>query len=140
MPDNIEPPVSQPVQTTPPRHPDENQVRMWNMFCHLSALSGVMIPFGNVIGPLLIWQIKKQEIPSVEAHGKASLNFQLTVLLAVAACTVLGFILSVILVGVLFFFLIPPVAICGLVFAVIAGVKANEGKEYRYPYSLNLVK
>jgi uncharacterized Tic20 family protein len=105
----------------------------------MSALAGLVVPFGNLIGPLLIWQIKKNEIPSVVEHGKAALNFQLTVLIAVLACVILGFALSFICVGVIFFPLAGAAALCGLIFAVIAGVKANDGKPYEYPWSLKLI-
>ena len=137
MPENPTPPP--PPQPASPQSPTESQARMWNMLCHLSALA-IFIPFGNLIGPLLVWQIKKNEFPSVEAHGKASLNFQITVTLAAMVAVVLGFALACIYVGVIFFFIAPALGVCGLVFAIIAGLKANEGVEYRYPYSLNLIK
>ena len=111
------------------------------MWCHMSALAGLIgVPFGNVLGPLIVWQIKKDEIPSVIEHGKAALNFQLTVIIAAILTMIAAIILSFILIG----FLLIPVAIiigiCGAVFAVIAGLKANEGKEYRYPYSFTFIK
>lgn len=129
-------PVQPPV--TPPS-PNESQARMWNMLCHLSALAGVIVPFGNVLGPLLIWQIKKQEFPSTEVHGKAALNFQLTVLIVVVVGFAVAFVLSFFCVGYLLFPLVFLVALAGLVFSVVAGIKANEGKDYQYPYSLKLV-
>jgi len=109
------------------------------MWCHLSALAGLVVPFGNVLGPLLVWQIKKQEFPSVEIHGKAALNFQLTVLIAVVAGAVLAFVLSFFCIGFILFPLVGLIGVAGIVFSVIAGLKANEGKDYRYPYSLNLI-
>ena len=110
------------------------------MWCHLSALAGLLgIPFGNVLGPLLIWQIKKNEIPSVEIHGRAAVNFQLTVLIAALAAFAVAFVLSFFCIGYLLFPLVIAIYIAGLVFAVIAGIKANEAKEYGYPYSLNLI-
>jgi len=110
------------------------------MLCHLSALLGLIIPFGNILGPLVVWQIKKREIPSVEVHGKAALNFQLTVLIAVLAGAIAAFVLSFFCVGFLLIPVIIVIGLCGLVFAVIAGIKANDGKDYRYPYSLNLIQ
>lgn len=111
------------------------------MYCHLSALAGfVGIPFGNILGPLLIWQLKKQEIPSVEAHGKAALNFQITVLIAFLVCGAATAIGMFCFIGV---FLIPVLVIiglCGVIFPIIAGIKANEGTEYRYPCTLNIIK
>lgn len=109
------------------------------MWCHLSALAGLVVPFGNVLGPLLVWQLKKNEVPSVEIHGKAALNFQLTVLIAVVALFVVALVLSFFCIGYLLFPLVFAVSIAGIGFGVIAGVKANEGKDYQYPYSLNLI-
>ncbi|HOX55585.1 MAG TPA: DUF4870 domain-containing protein [Candidatus Paceibacterota bacterium] len=113
---------------------------MWNMFCHLSALAGYAIPFGNVLGPLLIWQIKKNEFPSVEEHGKAALNFQLTVLIALLVGVIAAVLLSFVCIGFLLVPVVVVIGLAGLVFAIIAGIKANNGEAYRYPWSLTLVK
>jgi hypothetical protein len=140
MPEN-QPPPAQPTPPPPANTPSpEQQARTWNMWCHLSALAGLLFPFGNVLGPLIVWQVKKQEFPSVETHGKASLNFQITVAIAEVASIILGFILSFICIGFLLFFVTFAVVIAGVVFAVIAGIKANDGQEYKYPWSLTLVK
>lgn len=140
MPDNSAVPPPQPPQF-PPSAPSDNesQARTWNMLCHLSALAGYIIPFGNVIGPLLIWQIKKNEFPSVEEHGKASLNFQLTVLIAVLVSGIAAFLLSFVCIGFLLIPVVIAVALCGLIFAIIAGIKASNGEPYRYPWSLTLI-
>lgn len=61
------------------------------MLCHLSALAGLFLPVGNILGPLLVWQIKKNEMPAVEPHGKDSLNFQLTVLIITLIAAALHF-------------------------------------------------
>jgi uncharacterized protein len=110
------------------------------MFCHLSALAGFVIPFGNILGPLLVWQIKKQEFPSVEIHGKAALNFQITAAIVLLGGGIVAFILSFFCIGFLLFPVIFAIYIASIVFAVIAGVKANDGKDYRYPWTLTLVK
>ncbi len=110
------------------------------MACHLSALAGLVVPFGNVLGPLLVWQIKKNQMPAVEPHGKASLNFQLTALILTLVAGALAVALSFICIG---FLLIPVVGLlplAAMVFAVIAGIKANNGEDFRYPYSWELVK
>jgi uncharacterized protein len=134
---HIQPSAAPPV--TPSSN--ETQARTWNMWCHLSALAVLVgVPFGNVLGPLLVWQMKKNEFPSVEVHGKAALNFQLTVLIAAAVVFAAGFVLTFIVIG---FFLIPVgilIVLCGVVFGIIAGIKANEGKDYQYPYSFEFVK
>jgi uncharacterized protein len=136
------PPPRTPVTAapTPPPNP-ESQARTWNMLCHLSALAGfVGVPLGNVLGPLIVWQIKKNEIPSVDIHGKAALNFQLTVLIAVFISVIAGFILSFFCIGFLLFFVAMAIGLAGLIFAIIAGIKANNGEDYKYPYSIEFVK
>jgi len=133
MPDNAPPPLPIPPQIS------DAQARTWNMWCHLSALSGLFLPLGFVLGPLIVWQTKKNEFPSVETHGKAALNFQLTLLIIAIVIAVVGFILTFICIGVLFFLLLPLVGLAGIIFPIIAGLKANEGKDYRYPYSFTLV-
>ena len=76
----------------PPLSPGESDVRTWCMLCHLSALAGLFLPAGNILGPLLVWQIKKNEMPAVEPHGKDSLNFQLTVLIITLIAGAVAFI------------------------------------------------
>ena len=106
----------------------------------MSALAGFIIPFGNILGPLIIWQIKKNEFPSVNIHGKASLNFQITVLIAAIAAAIVAIILSFFCVGFLLIPLVMLIGLAGMVFAVIAGIKANNGEDFKYPWSLELVK
>ena len=102
------------------------------MLCHLLSLFGLLIPLGYVIGPLVMWLVKKDESAFVDANGKESLNFQITVTIA---AVVSGF-LCLVLIG----FLLLPVVIGGwLVLTIIASIKANEGKVYRYPVCLRLI-
>ncbi len=122
----------------PPPVPSEAEApsaeaRQWALFAHLSALAGILIPFGNILGPLIIWQIKKAEMPFVDDQGKEALNFQITVAIAM----IVSMILMVILIGVVLMFL---VGIAALAFTIIAAIKANEGQYYRYPFTLRLVK
>lgn len=133
------PPLAPLPAPTPPNQ--ESQARMWNMLCHLSALSALVgVPFGNILGPLIIWQIKKNAFPSVEVHGKAALNFQITVTLAAMIAGGSAVLLSFFCVGVLLFPLVALIILGGLVCTVIAGIKANNGEAYKYPWSLELVK
>ena len=118
---------------SPPPSSSSNDVKMWAMFCHLSALAGYLIPFGNIIGPLVIWQMKKNEFPIVDDQGKEALNFQMSVAIAALVCFRLMF-------AVVGFFLLMAVGITNLVFIIIAGLRANQGEAYRYPFSLRLIK
>ncbi len=106
----------------------------WVMFCHLSALSGFIIPFGSVIGPLVIWLMKRAEMPMVEVHGKEVLNFQITVMIAAVVSMVLMFVF----IG---FLLLAVVAIGALILTIMASIKVSNGDySYRYPFTLRLIK
>ena len=106
----------------------------WAMFCHLSALAGFLIPFGNIVGPVIIWLIKRAEMPLVDHHGKEAINFQITVSIAMLVCFVLMFVL----IG---FVLIFIVGLGALILTIIAAVNVANGKlDYRYPFALRLLK
>jgi uncharacterized Tic20 family protein len=109
------------------------EVRQWAMFCHLSALLGIWVPFGSLIGPLILWQLKREMDPFIDDQGKEALNFQISVAIASAICL----LLMVVVIG---FFLFGLLAIGALVLTIIAGVKANEGQLYRYPFTWRLIK
>jgi uncharacterized Tic20 family protein len=114
--------------------------KTWGMVAHLSALVGFLIPFGNVLGPLVVWLIKKDTMPFVDDQGKEALNFNIAVAIVVAGLMIVGTVLLVVLVGFLFYIAAAIVGIAALVFMVIAGIKANEGVSYRYPYIFRLIK
>ena len=111
----------------------EKDERTWGMLCHLLAFSGYLIPFGSVLGPLVIWMLKKDEMPFVDDQGKESLNFQLTMLIAVIVSAILCFVLiGFLLLGVLIIFQIVVI--------IMAAIKANDGVKYRYPYTIRFIK
>ena len=106
----------------------------WAMICHLAALAGFLIPFGNIVGPLIVWLIKRAEMPMVEIHGKEAVNFQITVTIAMVICIAL----MLVLIGFLLAFI---VGLGALVLTIIAAVKVSNGEYgYRYPLTLRLLK
>jgi uncharacterized Tic20 family protein len=108
--------------------------RKWAMLCHIMALVGLLgNGIGFVLGPLLIWMIKKEDHPFVNEQGKEAVNFQITMMLIAIACGLLAFVV----IGLL---LLPIVLIVAVVFSVIGAIKANEGEHYRYPFSWRLIK
>jgi len=106
--------------------------RMWGMFCHLSALAGYIIPFGFIIGPLVIWSIKKQEYPFVDEQGKEALNFQISMLIYF----IISAILIIIVIGII---LLIALGIFHLIMIIIAAIRANNGESFRYPLSFRFV-
>ena len=111
----------------------EDEERKWAMFAHIGTFSSMFVPLGNIIAPIVIWQMKKNESPFVVEQAKESLNFQITLMIY----GLISFLLVFIIIG---FFLIFALVIFGLIIVIVAGVKANDGEHYRYPMTLRLVK
>jgi uncharacterized Tic20 family protein len=128
----------------------QQQVRTWSMLCHLSALASLLISFGSILGPLIVWQIKKNELPEIDPHGKESLNFQITILL-------ISFVFSAFLFGSFgygAFFGSPFAMFTGTfglgsilflirlvswILVLIASIRANNGELFHYP-SIKFIK
>jgi uncharacterized Tic20 family protein len=107
--------------------------RQWGLIAHLSALAGLIIPFGNVLGPLVVWLIKKDQLSFAADQAKEALNFHITVALAGIVCAVL----MLVFIG---FLLLPLLGLFALVFTIVAAVKVSNGEAYRYPFTLRLIK
>lgn len=112
---------------------DEQQEKMWAMFCHLGALLGYMVPFANIIAPLIIWLIKREESLLIEDHGKESLNFQISICIY----CIVSLFLTLIIIGLILLF---GLVIFNLVMVIIAAVKANSGERYRYPLTIRFIR
>jgi len=109
------------------------QERQWALICHLSALSGYFIPFGHLIAPIVIWSMKKEEMPMVDEHGKEVINFQIsfTIWIIVAA------IFVVLLIGIP---MLIALGVLQVIFVIIGAIKADNGILYRYPLTIRFIK
>jgi uncharacterized Tic20 family protein len=104
------------------------------MICHIIALSGLLANgIGFLLGPLIVWLIKKEDHPFIDEQGKEAVNFQITMFIVAAICAIL--ILAVI--GI---FLLPIVGLLMVIFPIIAAVRANDGIAYRYPLTIRFIK
>jgi uncharacterized Tic20 family protein len=111
----------------------DSETRMWGMLCHLSALSAYVTGFGGILGPLIIWLVKKDEMPFVDDQGKESLNFQISMLIY----HLVGAALLLCIIGIPVLILLSAM---NIVLIVVASIKANSGEAYRYPLTLRLIK
>lgn len=126
------------METHDPSHPPrpgeitqhERDVRQWAMFLHLSVLAGVVIvPLAGWIAPIVIWQVKKDELPEIDEHGRIVVNWLISAAIYFVVCLLLIFVI----VG------IPLMAIWGVItilFPVIGGIKASKGEIWPYPMSI----
>ena len=120
-----------PQQDTAKKIKDE---RMWAMFCHLAAFSGYIgVPLGSVVGPLVIWLIKRDTSAFVDDQGKQSLNFHISLVLYAILCIPLVFVL----IG---FVLLFVLWILDVVCTITGAVKANKGEAYRYPLAIPFIR
>ncbi|MGB0370806.1 MAG: DUF4870 domain-containing protein [Opitutales bacterium] len=108
--------------------------KTWSLFAHLSPLlSYIGIPLINIIAPLIIWQIKKDEMSFVAINAKECLNFQISMTIYALICIPLVFVG----IGVLLLMVLGVVA---LILSIIAAIKANNGELYRYPLTIRFVR
>ena len=111
----------------------QQQVRMWGMIMHLSQLANFLLPVAGIVAPIVIWQIKKNEMPELDIHGKIIVNWLLSSLIYGVLC----FFLVFALIGL---FLLPALAVLGIVFPIIGGIKANSGEVWKYPLTIPFIR
>lgn len=123
--------------TYPPPLPSPSVLpneRSWAALCHASALLGVLFHFpGHILGPLIVWLVKRGDSPELDAHGKEALNFQISMLIynCVAA------VFCLILIGLLF---LAILWVLNALFVIIAAIQASDGKFYRYPMTIRFIQ
>lgn len=114
-------------------HYTSKDEQTWSVVVHLSALSALFIPLGHLLGPLVIWLIKRGEMPMVDRHGKEALNFQITVTLASFLCGLL-FLVGI---GLVLLFVL---LVADAVLVIMAAVKTSRGEAFRYPFTWRLIR
>jgi hypothetical protein len=127
----------------------DETTRTWGMVCHLSALTGFIVPFGFILAPLVVWLTQKNKHPFIAEQGKESVNFQFSIIIY------LSLFILVMIVGfnlrltfsfsfvslVIFMSLVLAVpASLWLIATIVAAIKAYNGQFYRYPFNLRLLK
>ncbi len=112
----------------------EKKDYIWGMLCHLLALTlNIGIPFGNIIGPFIIWHIKREESGFIDQQGKESLNFQITLTIY----GVISGLLCLIFIGYIF---IGILYVANIVLVVTASLKVINGESYKYPLTIQLIR
>jgi uncharacterized Tic20 family protein len=110
------------------------EARKWAMVCHVIALVGLLgNGIGFLLGPLIVWLLKREDHPFVDAQGKEAVNFQITMLIVACICG----LLALVFIG---FLLLGIVALIMVILPIIAAIKANDGVDYRYPFSIRFIK
>lgn len=110
-----------------------SDVRRWTMILHFSVFASYIIPFVGAIAPLMIWQLKKSQMPEIDAHGKIVVN----AMISFAIYFVVSVLLALVIIGSSLLIAIGVIAIS---FPVIGGIKANHGVTWRYPLTISFFK
>lgn len=150
---------------------NESEARTWGMGCHLASLVGILlvfiglpIPFANVLGPLAVWLFKRKDHPFIDAHGKESLNFQISMTIYSFISVILLVVFAIVyflsigissggtgnapgsvfiiggFIGAWLLGLLVLLSLVALILVIIAAVKANSGELYRYPLTIRLIR
>lgn len=113
----------------------------WAAGAHLASLVAVAgVP--SILGPLVVWLVKREDHPFVADQAREALNFQISVLIYAAVGAVLAFAFTLATMGVGLLAVVPAavVFVVGVfLLPILAAVKASEGERYRYPLTLRLV-
>jgi uncharacterized Tic20 family protein len=125
------------TSSTPPLPANASAVanaRTWSALCHASALLGVALHFpGHLLGPLIVWLLKRGESPEIDAHGKEAVNFQISMLIY----NVIAAVFCIVLIGFAF---LAILWVLNAVFVIIAAIHASDGKFYRYPMTIRFIQ
>ncbi len=108
--------------------------RKWAMICHIIALVGILgNGIGFLVGPLVVWLIKREDHPFIDEQGKEAVNFQITMFIALF----ISALLTLVVIGIA---LLIIIGIIMTVFPIVAAIKASDGAHYKYPFSLRIIK
>jgi uncharacterized protein len=137
------PPGAHPSGSPPGAHPSglSSEVRNWAMAAHLSAFLGSFVAIA-LLGPLIVWLIRREVDGFSEQHAREALNFNITFLLVLVVGGVGGTVLAVLTLGIALIVVLPlllAVVVGWIVLTIIAAVRASEGREYRYPFTIRFV-
>ena len=111
---------------------DAKELKTWSLILHLSQLAGIVIPLGGLIVPVVIYILKKDDIPGLRPHWYVVINWILSVLIYAVIC----FVLTFVIIGI---FLFWALALVCLVFPIIGAIKANDGEVWSYPLSIQFI-
>lgn len=107
--------------------------KQWILLAHLSSFAGFIFPFGNILGPMLVYFLKKDQSVAVAEHSKESLNFQISITIYYIAALILIFL-------VIGAFLLPILFVIQVILVIKAALDADKGRFYRYPLTFRIVE
>jgi len=118
--------------------PLSSEEKNWATFAHLASILGwIGIPFANIGAPLIIWLMKKDEMPFAAEQAKECLNFQITMTIIV---TISGLLILSLVGAVIGIPALLIIAVVDVICTIDGSIKASRGEDYHYPFTLRLIK
>ncbi len=111
----------------------EQQTKLWGLFLHLSIFAGYVVPIAGLVAPIIIWQLKKDELPDIDTHGKNAINWIISHIIYAVVCG----ILVLVLIGIP---LLIALGVVSIIFPIVAAIKANKGEVWKYPMTITFLQ
>lgn len=111
----------------------DRQTRQWAFILHISVLAGFLVPLAGLIAPIVIWQLKKDQLPGIDAHGKNAINWIISAMIYAVVSVLLVFVI----IGIP---MLMALGAAGVAFPIIAAIKANHGELWKYPLAITFLK
>ena len=137
--ENTPPPIPENATPAVPSSPTSDNSLAVVM--HLLGFSWFVFPFyGNILGPLVLWLIKRGDSPYLDRVGKEVLNFQISFSIYISAAIAVGTVLLIFLIGILFYFVAAAIWVAWIILMIVGAVKTSNGEEYKYPFTIRLLQ
>jgi uncharacterized Tic20 family protein len=119
----------------------DDKTRTWAIISHLSALIVLLgIPFGNILGPFVVWLFARDKYPPVEDQAKEAMNFQISMSIYAVVALILAIGFTPVLIGFLFYPVVGLIVAADLILTIIASLRASKSELYRYPLTMRMIR
>ena len=125
--------LSDMLENDPDFHPWDMELSPYCMLMHLSQFAGIIVPFGGIALPIIMWATNKDKSSIIDQHGKNILNWMISFYIYVS----ISAILILLIIGV---FALITLGLIAIIFAIIGAVKANNKEMFNYPLTIQFLK
>lgn len=121
------------LENDPDFRPWDIEISSYCMLMHLSQFAGIIVPFGGIALPIIMWATNKDKSSIIDQHGKNILNWMISFYIYISIST----ILILLVVGIF-----TSIALClvAVIFAIIGAIKANNNETFNYPLTITFIK
>ena len=125
--------LSDMLENDPDFRPWKMELSSYCMLMHLSQFAGIIVPFGGIALPIIMWATNKDKSSLIDQHGKNILNWMISFYIYVS----ISAILILLIVGI---FALIALCLVAVIFAIIGAVKANNKEMFNYPLTITFIK